>query len=60
MTAEPASETVKVTHHFEPDVAEALLRDEALRARVSRFVTRPLSHPSGAGMPDRQEPADGP
>lgn len=71
MTTEPVSDTVKVTLHLEPDVAELLLRDEALRARVGRFVSRLLSRPSGnaaanlaaefhdAHASDRPEPTDG-
>lgn len=43
MTAEPGTGTVKVTLPVEPAVAELLLRDEALRAWVGRFVSRLLS-----------------
>ncbi len=52
MSAEPVSDTVKVTLHLEPDVAEMLLRDDALRARVGRFVSRVLSRPSGTAAAD--------
>jgi hypothetical protein len=71
MTAEPVSDTVKVTLHLEPAVAEMLLRDEELRARVGRFVSRLLSQPAGTAAADlaavfrsvrtsdRPEPTDG-
>jgi hypothetical protein len=52
MTDEPVPATVKVTLPLEPDVAEMLLRDDALRARVDRFVSRLLSHPSGTAAAD--------
>jgi hypothetical protein len=71
MTDDPVPGTVKVTLHLERDVAEMLLRDEALRARVGRFVSRMFSRPSGTAAGDLvaelrgvrasegQEPTDG-
>lgn len=66
MTVDPIPGTVKVTLHLEPDVAEMLLRDDALRARVGRFVSRVLSRPAdlaaafrGARASDGPEPTDG-
>jgi hypothetical protein len=52
MTDDPVPATVKVTLHLDPAVAEMLLRDEALRARVGRFVSRVLSRPSGTAAAD--------
>lgn len=52
MTAKPVPDTVKVTLHLEPAVAEMLLRDDALRARVGRFVSRLLSRPNGTAAAD--------
>jgi hypothetical protein len=52
MVVDPVPPTVKVTLHLEPDVAEMLLRDDALRARVGRFVSRLLSRPSGTAAAD--------
>jgi hypothetical protein len=52
MVVDPVPGTVKVTLHLEPDVAEMLLRDDALRARVGRFVSRLLSRPGGTAAAD--------
>ncbi len=71
MTDEPGPPTVKVIFPVEPAIAEMLLRDDALRARVGRLVSRLLSGPSGttaanlaaelrsAHTPDHPEPTDG-